>query len=232
MVGFAFVLTALLISHTAVAAPYSWTMTENALYFGLGRLGYIIGIWLIIFTFFTGGFTFGKAFMSRPLFRVLGKLAFESALITPLAVQLIYSQLPNGLFVQFNKVLELGLGNVVCVMVASIFLYLLFEYPFKRLIDISLLPYLTHDDVLELVYVRRQIGAPLNHEDLKANKVYSPSMQIPTNSLTSTGESNQYGMQGKPINITNVESDVFTQNSQGKKVRESDDSFNNRNSFQ
>jgi len=130
-------------------------------------------------------------------------------------------------------VLELGLGNVVCVMVASIFLYLLFEYPFKRLIDISLLPYLTHDDVLELVYVRRQIGAPLNHEDIKP-KAYSPSMQNPTNTLTSTGESNQFGgMQGKPINITNVDSDVFTHNSQGnKKVRESDDSFNNRDSYQ
>lgn len=126
--------------------------------------------------------------------------------------------------------LELGLGNVVCVMVASIFLYLLFEYPFKRLIDISLLPYLTHDDVLELVYVRRQIGAPLNHEDIKP-KAYSPSMQVP-NSLTSTGESVQYGMQGKPINISNVESEVLTHNSQGKKVRESDDSFNNRNSYQ
>ncbi len=99
MVGFGLVLTALLISHTAVAAPYSWTMLENALFFGLARPLYVIGIWLILFVFFTGGFSLGKAFMGRPIFRVLGKLAFESALITPLAVQLIYSQLPNGLFV-------------------------------------------------------------------------------------------------------------------------------------
>jgi hypothetical protein len=86
MTGFGLVLTALLISHTAVAAPYSWTMLENALYFGLGRLGYVVGIYLILFVFFTGGMTLGKAFMGRPIFRVLGKLAFESALITPLAV--------------------------------------------------------------------------------------------------------------------------------------------------
>ena len=109
-------------------------MAENAAYFGVARIGYVTGIYLILFVFFTGGFTLGKAFMGRAIFRVLGKLAFESALITPMMVQLIYSQLPNGLFVQFNKVLELGLGNVVCVLFVSIFLYLLFEYPFSRLI--------------------------------------------------------------------------------------------------
>ena len=74
-------------------------MAQNAVFFGASRCGYALGIWLIIFVFWTGGFTFGKAFMSRAIFRVLGKLAFESALITPLMVQLIYSQLPNGLFV-------------------------------------------------------------------------------------------------------------------------------------
>ncbi len=57
-------------------------------------------------------------------------------------------------------------------MVASIFLYLLFEYPFKRLIDLFLIPYLTHDDVHELVYVRRKIGAPLNHE-VEQKRTYS-----------------------------------------------------------
>ena len=93
--------------------------------------------------------------MGRAIFRVLGKLAFESALITPLMVQLIYSQLPNGLFVQFNKVLELGLGNVVCGMVAAIMLYLMFEYRFKRLIEFTLLPVFSHDETLYLTYLRR-----------------------------------------------------------------------------
>ena len=54
---------------------------------------------MILFVFWTGGFTFGKAFIGRGLFRVLGKLSFESAMITPLMVQLIYSTLENGIFV-------------------------------------------------------------------------------------------------------------------------------------
>ena len=60
--------------------------------------------------------------------------------------------------------LELGLGNVICVMMASAVLYLLFEYPFRKVIQYTLLPYVSHDEVLQLVYVRR-----------KANSVKSPS---------------------------------------------------------
>lgn len=99
LVGFALVMTNLLIGHSAIASPYSWTMTENVIYFTLTRPTYAIGIHMILFVFWTGGFTFGKAFISRALFRVLGKLSFESAMITPLMVQLIYSTLESGIFV-------------------------------------------------------------------------------------------------------------------------------------
>lgn len=156
LVGLGLVLFALLIGHSAFASPYSWSMTENAVYFMLTRPIYVIGTWMILFVFFTGGFTFGKAFLGRAIFRVLGKLAFEAALITPLMIQLIYSQLQDGLFIQFNKVLELGCGNIICVMAASIVLYLLFEFPFKRIIDFTLLPYLSHDEALHLGHVRRK----------------------------------------------------------------------------
>lgn len=163
LLGFGLVMFNLLIGHSAIAAPYSWSQAENVASFILMRPLYVFGIWLILFVFFTGGFTFGKAFLARTIFRVLGKLAFESALITPLMVQLIYSQLPNGLFVQFNKVLELGIGNVVCVMFASILLYLIFEYPFKRIIDFTLMPYCSHDEALHLRYLRRKFNAPYHN---------------------------------------------------------------------
>lgn len=162
LVGFALVMTNLLIGHSAIAKPYSWTMEENAFYFTLTRPTYALGIHMILFAFWTGGFTFGKAFMGRTIFRVLGKLAFESALITPLMVQLIYSQLPNGLFVQFNKVLELGIGNCACVMGAAIILYLCFEYPFRRVLEFTLLPFCSHDEKLHLSYVRMKANSPMN----------------------------------------------------------------------
>ncbi len=92
-------------------------------------------------------------------------------------------------------------------MVASIFLYLLFEYPFKRLIDIFLIPYLTHDDIHELVYVRRQIGAPLNHE---VEQKRSHLLQVPDSLTTSEDSKTLLLKQGKPINISNMDSSDFS----------------------
>lgn len=153
--GFALVATNLLIGHSAIADPYSWTVTQNVIYYTLTRPTYTLGVHMILFVMFTGGFTFGKEFLSLPVFRSMGKLTFESALITPIMVQLIYSQLPDGLFVQFNKVLELGLGNVVAVMVAGLCLYLLFEYPFRRLLELTLAPYCCTDEAMRLSYNRQ-----------------------------------------------------------------------------
>lgn len=91
LTGLTLVATNLLIGHSAIAAPYSWTMTENVLYYALTRPTYALGIFLIIFVFFTGGFTFGKGFLGGTSFRLLGKLTYETAIITPLMIQLIYN---------------------------------------------------------------------------------------------------------------------------------------------
>ena len=156
ILGLGLVWTALLCGHSAIAHPYSWSMAANISYNCLTRIGFAVGNFLQILVFYLSGFTFGKAFLSRPLFLVTGKLCYITGLITPIMVQLIYSTLPNGLFVSFDKVLELGIGNVVCVMIAAFLLYLLFEFPFRRLIEHTLLPYVSHDDVYHLAYVRRK----------------------------------------------------------------------------
>ena len=44
-------------------------------------------------------------------------------------------------------------------MVASIALYLLFEFPFKRIIDYCIMPYCSQDETLHLFYVRRKAKA-------------------------------------------------------------------------
>jgi hypothetical protein len=134
LLSLGFIVFGLLIGHSAIAKPYSWTMLENACYYTITHLMYASGNIALLFVIFCGGGTMSKAFLSRPFFVALGKLCFISSLITPICVQLIYSQLPNGLFITFNGVFELGVGNVVCVMAAGIALYIMFELPFRRLI--------------------------------------------------------------------------------------------------
>ena len=45
-------------------------------------------------------------------------------------------------------------------MVAAFFLYLLFEYPFKRIIELTVLKYVSHDEVYNLHHVRRMVNSP------------------------------------------------------------------------
>ena len=166
LVGLGLVWNALLFGHSAIKAPYSWSMASNIAYNCLTRISFSAGNFLQLFVFFLSGFTSGKAFLSRPLFLVMGKLCFITGLITPIMVQLIYSTLPDGLFVSFNKVLELGLGNVCCVMIAAFLLYLLFEFPFRRLIEYTLLPLVSHDDIYHLSHVRQKANAQKTAEAL------------------------------------------------------------------
>ena len=159
LIGLGLVWNSLLIGHSAIASPYSWSNGENIAYNTLTRISFALGNFLQLFVFFLSGFSSAKIFFSRPLFLVMGKLCYITGLITPIMVQLIYSTQPEGVFVSFNKVLELGLGNVVCVMAAAFLLYLMFEFPFKRLIEHHLLPLVSHDDVYHLSYVRQKAAA-------------------------------------------------------------------------
>ena len=92
----------------------------------------------------------------RPIFIAFGKLSFESALITPIMVQLIYSTMPDGVFISFNKVIELGIGNVCCVLLAAMFIYLAFEFPIRRIVEMSLYKHVTHDEIYHLSLVTKK----------------------------------------------------------------------------
>lgn len=71
--------------------------------------------------------------------------------------------------------LELGCGNIICVMAASIVLYIFFEYPFRRIIDFTLLPFVSHDEVLHLGFVRRQVNSAATGK--KINEPETPHPQ-------------------------------------------------------
>ena len=123
----------LLCAKPAVSDPYKWSMTKNAIFYSVLHLFWsyfnIIGVFMIL----CGGMPFAQAFLSRPFCIAVGKLCFVTCLITPIMVQLAYTALPDGLFLATYSVDELAIGNVFGVLVAALFLHLLFEFPLKRL---------------------------------------------------------------------------------------------------
>jgi len=84
----------MLCAYTAIKAPYAWTENQNLLYFGLQRTTYVTGIFMIFFVFVFGGFSVGKAFLTRPVWLVFGKVVFEACLVCPIIIQMIYSTMP------------------------------------------------------------------------------------------------------------------------------------------
>jgi len=72
-------------------------------------------------------------------------------------------------------VLELGLGNVIFVMAASLTLYLLFEWPFRNLLTLALLKKCSYEDSLHLAYLRRKLSASGSPKDFIGN--FTPDRQ-------------------------------------------------------
>jgi len=61
---------------------------------------------------------------------------------------MIYNTFPQGIFCSFNFVLMLGLGNTICSLVGGIVCFLVLEHPTKRLLEWTVLPYVSHDELL------------------------------------------------------------------------------------
>jgi hypothetical protein len=125
VVGLFLVIFDLTIARSAVADPYSWTMSQNIMYYSFTRWTYVIGGFLIAFSIFFSPNSFIREFLRRPFFMMAGSLCFLNALITPLVIQLNYNSLPDGLFVSFYVVIELGLANAMLITTFSFLLYLL-----------------------------------------------------------------------------------------------------------
>lgn len=132
VIGGGFIATDLLIARSANAKPYSWSEKQNMMYYALTRWTYVIGGMLIAFAIFFSPNTLVKELLRRPFFRMCGNLCLLCALMTPFVIQLNYNSLPDGLFVSFYVVIELGLANMMLITMASLVMYLLIQNPLQK----------------------------------------------------------------------------------------------------
>ena len=55
---------------------------------------------------------------------------------------------PEGIYLTFPIALIFGLGFALMGYLTSVIILIFIEFPFKRLVQICLLPYISHDKVL------------------------------------------------------------------------------------
>jgi hypothetical protein len=133
ILGLALIITCLFCGYEALKDPYSWPMWKNFLYFAFVRIAYVIGALLIITSMFLGRFNSGMRSLRNPYFRALGKLSFESALISPIVIICLYCGQDYTMYLTVFRGIAFGMGNILSIVLASLIIFLFIEYPLKRM---------------------------------------------------------------------------------------------------
>ena len=147
LLGLSLIIFNLMIGHPAIADPYSWSTLENQLYMSVFRVSYVFALCLILTSMLTGKFNRGLYLLSSSNMRALGKITFVNAIISPIVIALLYNTGQDAMYVSFNVVLFLGLGNAFCCTVFSLIFLILIEFPVKNLLS-TVKKWASHDSIL------------------------------------------------------------------------------------
>ena len=138
LLGIGLILTCLFSGYEALKDPYSWPPWKNYVYFALIRPAYVTGCMLIFIAMVTGNFNSGMRCLRNVYFRALGKVSFESALVSPMVITLAYQGQEYPMYLTVFGGVAFGMGNILSILLVSIPIYLMIEYPIKRLVQIGL----------------------------------------------------------------------------------------------
>lgn len=90
--------------------------------------------------------------------RIVGRAIPIACLVVITCAQALFDskETPEGIYLTFPIALIFGLGFALMGYLTSFIILIFIEFPFKRLVQICLLPYISHDKVL-LVWHQKKI---------------------------------------------------------------------------
>ena len=148
LIGVFLIFFDLFVSFPAIAAPYSWSNTQNMLYMALSRTCYALGCAFVLFAILLGIFEVGKKGLTNCYFRIGGKIAFESALLHPIVIGLFFDRTVDGLYITTPNNLYFGAGNIFCNYLVGMTVYVLVEYPAAMIIRWTVGRFISHDPLV------------------------------------------------------------------------------------
>lgn len=134
--GLGVILLMLLIGHPAIADPYAWANWQNMCYNSLGRCAFTVGVVMTFIPMLMGHFNYGLDFVCSSNFRFIGCAVYIVCVVHPIVIALLYNTSQDPMYISFPVVLYLGLGNVFCETIIGLLLYIVFEHPFRTIINV------------------------------------------------------------------------------------------------
>ena len=127
----------------------------NALYYGISRVSWLLATFLVFLAVFLKNFTMASSQLTNPGYRMLSKSLPIFAIIQILVIQLLCSggSAPDGITMTIPIAIMFGLGFIVVTCAIGVILLVFVEFPFRRLLQLTVLPYVTHDYMLQKHYV-------------------------------------------------------------------------------
>jgi peptidoglycan/LPS O-acetylase OafA/YrhL len=152
VLGGGLVIFSLLSGFEASKKPYIWPLWLNLLYFGLNRYLYVIGAMIILFVILMKHFRGGQKLIGNKFMRFLAKITFIGGLISPIIIYDLYLGGERPILMTDRGNLVIGLGNIICISLTGIPLYLAVEYPLKKLSEATILDRISHHELLRKHY--------------------------------------------------------------------------------
>tara|TARA_B110000285_G_C15082434_1_gene594270 strand:- start:202 stop:828 length:627 start_codon:yes stop_codon:yes gene_type:complete len=149
--GLVLVLTNLVICWPANSDPGMTSATLNAWYFAISRSSFVLGFACIIWAVFLGHDPMTKATMSGSNMRIISRSIVIGCILEVLVIELLFCSdaLPQGLYITFPIALILGVGFKFVTPIVSILIMMFTEFPLIRLYQFCILPWISHDALLE-----------------------------------------------------------------------------------
>jgi hypothetical protein len=132
--------------------PMASSDSLNEWYQAISRISFPFAFTLLLIAVFTNHANRIKAFFSSSNAIFLSKSFAIGCVLEIFCIQYLFCSregTPEGIYITFPVCLIFGLGFMVTTWSLSIILMLTLEFPITRLYQLIILPYISHDKLLE-----------------------------------------------------------------------------------
>ena len=122
---------------TANQDAYSWTKTQNVMFFTFARLGYLSAIFAFLLAIFFGKTPVVHTLLSHKIWRPFSRLTFAAYLVYPISIAMTFYMTDVAVYINIMSVVYYFLSNLIIAYALGFVLFMLFEAPVENLIQLA-----------------------------------------------------------------------------------------------